>query len=606
MPAFRLLVLAALAAALAGPAAAGPATGAPHNVVLFVADGLRSGIVTPQTAPALAELRDTGVDLRNSHAAFPTVTTVNASVLATGRAVGDTGDFGNNVFAGAPLPPPYGVAIAGLEENAVLGLMNDRFGGDYIGHRSLLQAARAKGYATAAVGKLGPVAIQDVASRDGAGALIVDDATGWPDDALPLPQDVITAIKAASLPAKAPDRGLNAWGGAYNMAGVQVANVDQQGWFAAVATRVLLPRFKAEGKPFVLVFWSRDPDGTQHNQGDSLNTLVPGINGPTTMAAIRNASDDLAALRKALRDLGMEADTDVVVVADHGFSTLSRQSRTSAAAKASYPDVVPGYLPQGFLAIDLAQALGLPLNDAAGLPVEVRKGFYPKKGALLGADPAKPQVAIASNGGSDLIYLPQGPDPALARRIVEALTRQDYTGGVFVRDDLGPIPGALPFSAIGLAGTPRTPQPAIVVSFASAHQGCDQPEICGVLVSDADQQQGQGTHGSLGRQDTHNFMAAIGPDFRRHWVDPAPVGNADIPVTLAAVLGLDLGPGPFAGRVLREALENGGEPVAAARAVLRSEPAANGFVTVLQSQGYDGAQYLDAGGAPGRTVGLAP
>jgi len=29
----------------------------------------------------------------------------------------------------------------------------------------------------------------------------------------------------------------------------------------------------------VLVFWSRDPDGTQHNQGDSLNQLVPGING---------------------------------------------------------------------------------------------------------------------------------------------------------------------------------------------------------------------------------------------------------------------------------------------------------------------------------------
>ncbi len=30
--------------------------------------------------------------------------------------------------------------------------------------------------------------------------------------------------------------------------------------------------FKARNKPFVLVFWSRDPDGTQHNQGDSLLT----------------------------------------------------------------------------------------------------------------------------------------------------------------------------------------------------------------------------------------------------------------------------------------------------------------------------------------------
>ncbi len=77
------------------------------------------------------------------------------------------------------------------------------------------------------------------------------------------------------------------------MPGVVVANVEQQDWLAAVATKVLLPRFKAQGRPFVLVFWSRDPDGTQHGQGDSLNSLEPGINGPTSKAAIRNASNDL-------------------------------------------------------------------------------------------------------------------------------------------------------------------------------------------------------------------------------------------------------------------------------------------------------------------------
>jgi len=44
----------------------------------------------------------------------------------------------------------------------------------------------------------------------------------------------------------------------------------------------------------VLVYWSRDPDGTQHGQGDSLNELTPGINGPTSRAAIRNADDNLS------------------------------------------------------------------------------------------------------------------------------------------------------------------------------------------------------------------------------------------------------------------------------------------------------------------------
>ena len=56
-----------------------------------------------------------------------------------------------------------------------------------------------------------------------------------------------------------------------------------------------------------MVFWSRDPDGTQHNQGDSLGRLVPGINGPTSLAAISNADDNLARLLAALKEQGLDA-----------------------------------------------------------------------------------------------------------------------------------------------------------------------------------------------------------------------------------------------------------------------------------------------------------
>ncbi len=87
----------------------------PHNVIIFVADGLRSKIVTPQTAPALAEVRDKGVDFANSHSLFPTVTTPNASAIATGHRLGDTGDFGNMLYVGpAPMGFPVGGVIAGL------------------------------------------------------------------------------------------------------------------------------------------------------------------------------------------------------------------------------------------------------------------------------------------------------------------------------------------------------------------------------------------------------------------------------------------------------------------------------------------------------------
>jgi hypothetical protein len=579
---------------------------APHNVIIFVADGLRSGIVTPETAPALAAVRSEGVDFRNSHSLFPTVTTPNASAIATGHRLGDTGDFGNTIYAGPPpLAASFTSLIAGLEDDAAIEQMNARFGGNYLHETSLLAAARRAGFSTAAIGKLGPVGVQDVnARRDG--TIIIDDNSGTPDGA-PLAADIVGAIKAAGLAWPTPDRGLNTDPGDFIRSGVRVANVEQQDWFAKVATDILLPRFKAAGKPFVLVFWSRDPDGTQHGQGDSLNTLTPGINGPTTMAAIRNASNDLQRLRDALKKLGLDKTTDIITTADHGFSTLSRQSATSPAARLTYRDVPKGFLPPGFLAIDLSSALGLPLHEPNGLDVELNDGFHPRRAsAVLGADPAHPEVIIGVNGGADLIWLPKPGARALAGRVVQALVAQDYTGAVFVQDALGPIPGTLPLSAIGLKGSALTPSPSIIVSFRSYSSGCAQPDTCGIEVADNELQQGQGIHGAFSRADTHNFMAAIGPDFRRGFVDPSPVSNADLAVTLEKILRLHVAAnGSLGGRVLSESLKNGA--VSASRPiVVRSAPAANGFRTILNGQALGTQTYFDAAGAPGRTLGLRP
>src|SRR5450759_527032 len=71
---------------------------ASRNLIPFVPDGLRGQIVTPQTAPAMAEVRDKGVNFRNSHSLFPTFTTANASAMATGHYLGDTGDFSNTIY----------------------------------------------------------------------------------------------------------------------------------------------------------------------------------------------------------------------------------------------------------------------------------------------------------------------------------------------------------------------------------------------------------------------------------------------------------------------------------------------------------------------------
>ena len=151
----------------------------------------------------------------------------------------------------------------------------------------------------------------------------------------------------ANLPLTTPSRGDNGKAGDAKTPGTTVANVAQQAYLADVAAKIVLPMFKARNKPFVLVFWSRDPDGSQHNTGDSLNTITPGINGPTSMAAIKNADNNLAQLRKALDDLGLAATTNIIVSADHGFSTISKESKTSPAAKVSYEDTPKDFLPHG-------------------------------------------------------------------------------------------------------------------------------------------------------------------------------------------------------------------------------------------------------------------
>ena len=334
----------------------------PHNIVLFVADGLRFRMVDDRTAPTMAAIAREGVSLRNSHALFPTFTTANASGLATGHMLGDTGDFSNTIYTGFEVPSAGNSSTPFLENDAVLGEVDAHFSGNYLDEATILKLARDKGYSTAAIGKLGPALIFDSTERSGGQTILFDDATGTPKG-IPLSAEVTQRLQAVNLPAAAPSRGANGAPGNVSTPGTITANVVQQDYFAAVATRVVLPMFKERNKPFLLVFWSRDPDGTQHNQGDSLNVLVPGINGPTSLAAIRNADDDLARIRSALSELGLLESTNIIVASDHGFSTISKESQTSSTVATNFSDTLPGHLPFGFVALDLSHALNLPLID---------------------------------------------------------------------------------------------------------------------------------------------------------------------------------------------------------------------------------------------------
>src|SRR6185437_13419903 len=405
----------------------------PHNVVVFVADGLRYDSVTPERAPALYAAKKRGVDFVNSHSVYPTITTVNASAIATGHYIGDTGNFGNSVFVGrldfGKTSTPF------LEDDEVLGLMNAEFGGNYLNETTLLAAARAAGFATAAIGKTGPTAIQDVTARDGTQTLVIDDAIGKPNG-LPVPPDIARAIADAGLPSNAPK--------------TAVPNTDQNSYMLAVATKVVLPKLKAAGKPFGFVFWSRDPDASQHGTKDSAGKLPTaqreyGINGPSAVAGVRDADDTFAGLMRALKSQGLDRTTNVFITADHGFSTIvkSVNRNTSKAAEFETDSGDPVDLPSGFVAIDIASELNLPLFDPnLKRTVDYRASHHPAFGnGFIGNDPKAPEVIVVANGGSELIYLPAHNSNERLHQIVDFLTKQIYVSGIFVDDKYGEIPG---------------------------------------------------------------------------------------------------------------------------------------------------------------------
>ncbi|MDZ8184908.1 MAG: alkaline phosphatase family protein [Nostoc sp. ChiSLP02] len=624
-----------------------------RNVIIFVADGLRNGSVNPTDTPTLYSIRQQGVNFTNSHSLFPTFTTPNASAIATGHYLGDTGDFSNTIYSGFPIPNANGSVTPFIENDAVLGDIDEKFpGNNFLNEESLLSYARAQGFNTAAIGKLGPVAIQDVTQLNREGGtggtiptphtVIIDDRTGTAANSttgspqgVPLDPDIAARLQAAGLPTITPGRGENGNSGNNTTPGTKVANIDQQQFFINATTKAVLPKFQEENKPFALVYWSRDPDGSQHNQGDSLNSLTPGINGETSKAGVKNADNNLKQLLDYLKSTGLDKTTDVFITSDHGFSTISRQQidnqgtkTNSYAAKQTYDGVNPGFLPPGFVAIDLAHDLGLPLYDPdknTVAPLDINNIQYASVDATQGQRPTAgngviggtgqvinghldsgAKIVVAANGGSDLIYLPNG-NADLAKQVVNLLSQKDYISGIFVNDAYGDIPGALPLSAIGLKGDAQTPVPAIVINFKTFSTDSNNPNNpqAEIEIADTGLQQGQGMHGSFGRGDTFNNMLAIGPDFKSGYVDYAPISNADITPTLAKILGLQIpSNGDLKGRIIAEALAGGPDSVSFTKGTLTSQEAANGQKTILNYQSVGNNQYFTAAGFAGRTVGL--
>jgi arylsulfatase A-like enzyme len=251
-----------------------------------------------------------------------------------------------------------------------------------------------------------------------------------------------------------------------------------------------------DGVPALSILWLGEPDLAQHE-------TAPGA--PEALAAIKSSDQNLGTVLTALDQLHARESTDVLVVSDHGFSTIQRS-------------------------IDLRKIL----NDA---------GFAAKTeftGELQPGD-----IMLAGNGGSVLFYV-VGHEQKLIRRLVEFLQQSDFAGVIFTKE---PLEGTF---SLDQAKIDSDHSPDVVMAF-RWNDSKNQFGVPGMIDADWQRAAGKGTHATLSRFDMHNTLIAAGPDFQHGQNDNLPTGNIDLAPTILQILGIQ-SPPQLDGRILSETM----------------------------------------------------
>ena len=68
----------------------------------------------------------------------------NSSAMSTGHYLGDTGTFSNTIYTGYSSVPAGDTVVPFIENDAVLGDIDEHFSGDYLNEETILKLARAR------------------------------------------------------------------------------------------------------------------------------------------------------------------------------------------------------------------------------------------------------------------------------------------------------------------------------------------------------------------------------------------------------------------------------------------------------------------------------
>ncbi len=436
------------------------------SVLIVAFDGLQPAQVTPELMPNLTSLAAQGVTFDNHHAVFPTTTRANVASLVTGRSPGGHGLVANTLVV-RELDPHR--AIPALEpELAQVAWKTGRV--LLVPTLADILCDHGQEFVAIGVGTTGNAYLQNPTAARSGGATI------HPEFTLPasLHEDIIARF--GPWPEETPP------------------NTPRMGQ----AVRIMKQYILEERQPAVSLIWSSEPDKAQHQAGVGSNL---------SNAAIQEADEQFGYLMEYLQRTGRAADTDVMVVSDHGYSTI---------------------------------------KETIDVDALVREAGFPSGGEARG-------VVVASNGGCVLFYLSHG-DSATANRLVNWLMDQPWCGTVTVSPALANIPGTLQASLLGNEGS-RAPD--ITMSF----RWDSNPNAAGYrgLAYSSGGAPSQGNHGSLSKHELNNILFASGPSFKCGVTLGIPSGNIDLAPTVLRILGISGGVG-MDGRVLEEALATGPEP----------------------------------------------
>lgn len=251
--------------------------------LLVVLDGLRRDYLTPELTPTICSLGQEGIVNDRHYASFPSKTRVQAATIATGTNPGSHGIVDNILWLPAVADEPLSMEYP--ENHREIDRSTDE---GAVTTPSLGEVLAENDTSLFAAGSCSP-GTNHLLNHTGAGHGLYN-AAGYvvPEDR----KAAVTRTVGPFPPLSHPNTERNSWAvDAYLDLGLN-----------------------APQPPDVSILWLSEPDKATHRHG---------VGHPNVLEAVRDVDNEVRRVLEGLERHGVREVTDVIVLADHGFSTDS-------------------------------------------------------------------------------------------------------------------------------------------------------------------------------------------------------------------------------------------------------------------------------------------